>query len=210
MSMRKSESNLDFGTDYEVLSVRQSASIEIIDHSETVEALLSPFQEQIGGDYAGYRGHIYRVLTYAMRFLGNDETHRRAIETALVYHDIGLWTDHDLAYLEPSIRRVIDDNAAKGWGLDPELLRNLIYWHHKVLPFRGEDADVVNAFRKADWVDATGGLIRHGLTRAEVDAVTAAIPEQGFRDTLNRLAGDLAGGNTLKGLSRVLLRVYKW
>jgi hypothetical protein len=79
-----------------------------------------------------------------------------------------------------------------------------------VLPFRGEDADVVNAFREADWVDATGGLIRHGLTRAEIDAVTTAIPEHGFRDTLNPLAGDLAGGNRLRGLGRVLLRVQKW
>jgi hypothetical protein len=205
--LRESQSNLNFGTDYEARPVRQSTSIKIIEHSETVEALLSPFQEQIGGDYAGYRGHVYRVLAYAMYLLGGDETHRRAIETALVYHDIGLGTDHDLAYLEPSIRRVIEDNAANGWGLDPELLRNLINWHHKVLPFLGKNADIVNTFRKADWVDATGGLIRHGLTRAEVDAVTAAIPEHGFRDTFNRPAGELAGGNTLKGLSRVLLRV---
>jgi hypothetical protein len=185
-------------------------TIKIIDQSETVERLLKPFQDQIGADYPGYRGHIYRVLTYAMHFLGGEETHRRAVETALVFHDLGLWTDHDLAYLEPSIHRVLEANEGSSWGLDSELLRNLIYWHHKVLPFRGKDAAVVNAFRKADWIDATGGLIRHGLTRAEIDAVTTAIPEHGFRDTLNRLAGDLAGGNRLKGLSRVLVRVYKW
>ena len=185
-------------------------TIKIIDQSETVEQLLRPFQDQIGADYQGYRGHVYRVLTYAMHLLGGEETHRRAVETALVFHDLGLWTDHDLAYLEPSIRRAQEANEANGWDLDPELLRNLIYWHHKVFPFRGKNADIVNAFRKADWVDASGGVIRHGLTRAEVDAVSAAIPEHGFRDTLNRLAGDLAGGNTLKGLTRVLLRVYKW
>jgi hypothetical protein len=188
----------------------QAKPIRIIDHSETVERLLAPLRETLGADYDGYRGHIYRVLTYAMHFLGADETHRRAIETALVYHDIGMWTDHDLAYLEPSIERALAANAAEGWGLDPDLLRNLIYWHHKVLPYRGKDAEVVNAFRKADWVDASGGLVRHGLDRSQIAAVTAAIPDQGFRRTLQRLAGDLADGRPLKGLGRVLLKVYKW
>ena len=26
----------------------------------------------------------------------------RLVETAMVYRDIGLWTEHELAYLEPS------------------------------------------------------------------------------------------------------------
>lgn len=60
----------------------QTPSIRIIDESETVETLLAPFREQLGIDYDGYRGHIYRVLTYAMHFLGGDVTHRRAVETA--------------------------------------------------------------------------------------------------------------------------------
>ena len=186
------------------------ASIRIIAHCDSVEALLAPFRERIAGDYAGYRGHIYRVLTYAMHFLQGETTHRPAIEAALVYHDIGLWTDRELAYLEPSIRRVIADNAAHGWGLDPDLLARLIHWHHKILPYRGSHSAVVNAVRKADWVDATGGLIRHGLTRAEIAAVTAEIPEHGFHQSLNRLAAELAEGNRLKGLGRVLRHVYKW
>jgi hypothetical protein len=175
-----------------------------------MERLLSPFREQLGIDYEGYRGHIYRVLTYTMHFLGGDEIHRRAVETALVFHDIGMWTDHDLAYLEPSIERALEANTANGWGLDAELLRNIIYWHHKVFPYRGKDAEVVNAFRKADWVDATGGLVRHGLNRSQIAAVTAAIPEHGFRKTLQRLAGDLADGRTLGGLAKVIRKVYKW
>jgi hypothetical protein len=188
----------------------QAKPIRIIDHSETVERLLTPLRETLGADYDGYRGHIYRVLTYAMHFLGGEQTQRRAIETALVYHDLGMWTDHELAYLEPSIERALAANAAEGWGLDPDLLRKLIYWHHKVFPYCGQDAELVNAFRKADWVDASGGLVRHGLDRGQIAAVTAAIPDQGFRRTLQRLAGDLADGRTLRGLGRVLPKVYKW
>eukprot|EP00954_Amorphochlora_amoebiformis_P010267 802499-Amorphochlora_amoeboformis.AAC.1 len=50
------------------------------------------YPDIIGDDYAGYRGHIYRTLSFSLHFLAN-ETHRGAIEAALVYHDIGLWTD---------------------------------------------------------------------------------------------------------------------
>ncbi len=133
-------------------------TIKIIDQSETVEQLLRPFQDQTGADYQGYRGHVYRVLTSAMHLIGGEETHRRAVETALVFHDLGLWTDHNLAYLEPSIRRVLEANEANGWDLDPELLCNLIYWHHKVFPFRGKDADIVNAFSQG----RLGGRQRRG------------------------------------------------
>jgi len=48
----------------------------------------------IGSDYAGYRGHVYRVLSYSLHYLGSniDPTSRNLLELALVYHDIGLWT----------------------------------------------------------------------------------------------------------------------
>lgn len=183
--------------------------IEIVAHSATVEALLAPFWEQLGGDYEGYRGHIYRVLTYTLHFLDGDQSHRREIETALVFHDIGLWTDKALAYLEPSIERALAANAAQGWGIEPSLLRAIIFWHHKAWPYKGPHARVVNAVRRADWIDGTGGMVRMGLPRATIRKVRAAIPDPGFGDTLMRLASDL-GGNRLRGLTRVLLKVYKW
>jgi hypothetical protein len=55
---------------------------------------------------------------------------------ALVYHDIGLWTDSDLAYLEPSCAAA--EAEAKKLGLsesDQSLLRDIIFWHHKVRDF---------------------------------------------------------------------------
>lgn len=183
--------------------------IFIITESPRVEALLAPYREKLGADYVGYRNHILRVLTYALHFLGGNEEHLPLIETALAYHDIGMWSDGELAYLEPSIREAIAANAREGWGYDPALLRVLIAEHHKLRAYRGPNADLVNAVRKADWIDASGGLLRKGLTRAQVAAVTAAIPVAGFPQTLMRLAKDLAGGNRLRGLTRVLTRVYR-
>lgn len=183
--------------------------IQVIDHSDRVERLFAPYRDIIGDDYPAYRGHVYRVITYAMHFLGGDEEARPLVETALAYHDIGLWTENELAYLEPSEEHALADNEKYGWGFDPRLLRDAIHWHHKVFPYRGPNQAIVEAIRKGDWIDATDGKIRKGLTRAQVKAVEDAIPNYGFGGVLQRLAGDL-GGNKLSGNFRVLRHVFKW
>ncbi|MEQ8824844.1 MAG: hypothetical protein RIC14_10765 [Filomicrobium sp.] len=183
--------------------------VKVIDHSDRVEVLFEPYGEIIGQDFAAYRGHVYRVITYAMHFLGNDERHRAMVETAFVYHDIGLWTHKDLAYLGPSEEIALQDNATKGFGLDPVILKAAIHWHHKITPYSGPGANVVNAVRKADWIDATQGLFRKGLSKAQIAYVEAAIPDHGFPHVLQRLAKDY-GGNSLSGNLRVLRHVFKF
>ena len=51
--------------------------------------------------------------------------HEQLVETACVYHDLGLWTDHKLAYLEPSEAVALRDNQRHAGGLDPEALGGL-------------------------------------------------------------------------------------
>lgn len=186
-----------------------AADITIIDQSDRVEALFDPYRDIIGDDLPAYRGHVYRVITFAMHFLDGDEAARPLVETALVYHDIGLWTENALAYLEPSEAHALNDNEKHGWGLDPQLLRDAIHWHHKVFPYRGPNQRIVEAVRKADWIDASDGMIRKGLSKAQVKAVQDAIPNYDFGAVLQRLAGDL-GGNKLAGNLRVLRHVFKW
>ena len=70
-----------------------------------------------------------------MHFLGNAEEHERLVQAAFVYHDIGLWTDRVLAYLDPSEAVAIAENIKLGLVLDPDLLRGAIHWHHKILPY---------------------------------------------------------------------------
>lgn len=185
-------------------------SLRIIENSDTIDRLLAPYHERIGADFEGYRNHLLRVLTYTLHFLDGDETDRFTLETALVFHDIGLWTDNELAYLEPSIAEALRVNKTEGLGVDPELLTLLIHWHHKVFPYKGPHERLVNAFRRGDWVDATGGKIRKGLSKNQIAEAMDRIPEAGFAATLERLAADLSGGNKMKGMGRVLSRVYKW
>ena len=174
-----------------------------------VENLFAPYRAQIGRDFPGYRNHVYRAITYAMHFLSNAPEHERLVETAFVYHDIGLWTDHKLAYLEPSEAVALAANAKHGWGLNPVLLRDAIHWHHKITPFRGPNQNVVEACRKADWIDASKGMLRKGLSKAAVAKVEAAFPNLGFHDTLLRLAKDY-GGSTLVGGVKVTVGIVRW
>ncbi len=185
------------------------SQIEIKHLRPRVEELFARYKDAIGDDYLGYRNHVYRTITYAMHFLDNDPQFEQIVETAFVYHDIGLWTDHELAYLEPSEAVALADNEKFGWGLEPELLRGAIHWHHKITPYKGPFEKVIEACRKADWVDATKGMIRKGLSKEIVAEVEAAFPNHGFHDTLLRIAKDY-GGSTLVGGIKVTRGIVKW
>ncbi len=183
--------------------------IQITLERPRVEELFDPYKSVIGKDFPGYRNHVYRTITYAMHFLDNAAEHEQVVETAFVYHDIGLWTDHELAYLEPSEALAVADNEKYGWGLDPELLCGAIHWHHKIFPYRGPHQNIIEACRKADWIDASKGMVRKGMSKAAIAEVESAFPNLGFHDTLLRLAKDY-GGSTLKGGMKVTRGIVKW
>jgi hypothetical protein len=67
-----------------------------------VEEILECYKDLIGDDFSGYRNHGYRTISYAMHFLDQSIADERLVETAFAYHDIGLWTHKELAYLNPS------------------------------------------------------------------------------------------------------------
>jgi hypothetical protein len=186
--------------------------IKIISHDSTVEKHLTRYQELLGDDYAGYRGHIYRVLTYSLHFLHGSEEKRSVIAAALVFHDLGLWTDHTLAYLEPSVKRAEEYFDSRSWSLeDRQLLKDIIYWHHKLTPYQGpaEAAEVINAVIKADLIDASFGLITKGMPRAHIEKVSQAIPENNFHKTLLEFGPRLHGWNVIRIVTD-LSSILKW
>ena len=174
-----------------------------------IDAILARHADAIGGDLPGYRNHVHRTVTYAMHFLVGDPAVEPVVETALAYHDIGLWTDGALAYLEPSEAVALADNERFGWGLDHEVLRGIIHWHHKILPYRGPHAAVIESCRKADWIVASMGWLRKGMPRRAIRAVEAAFPNEGFHAALVRLAKDL-GGSTIGGGVKVVRGIVTW
>lgn len=183
-------------------------TLDILTHVDRIESLLERHADAIGDDLGPYRGHVYRVLHYARCILDGDESDRATIDVALVHHDIGLWTDREVAYLEPSIARAERDVEELGLDVDLEMLRPIIMWHHKITPYRGPHARVVNAVRRADWCDATKGIVRKGVDRRTVARTVDAIPYDGFHDVLLRIGPELTGGRKLAA-ARKLMRVLK-
>lgn len=172
----------------------------VITSSEIVESELAKFKDVIGEDYAGYRNHVYRTLSYAMRFLGNDQKHRKAIEAALVYHDIALWTANELSYLEPSIKVAKRNLRSILSKKELKLAIECIKHHHKITAYEGPHAAVVNAVRKADWVDASQGLITKGITRDNIAKARERLPYEGFHVTLLGFVPRVRGWNIPLGL----------
>jgi len=164
--------------------------LKIVENNQLVEENLERYREQLGADYTPYRNHILRVLTWSLHFLGElGDKYLTEISIALVYHDLGLWTDRStLAYIEPSIEVASKD--LKGSKFDAkqlELVELIIDNHHKLTAYESGDSErdqVVNAVRKADLIDLSSGLVRKGMPRKYVQDVLERIPVQGFHSTL--------------------------
>lgn len=77
--------------------------------------------------------------------------------------------------------------AKEGLGeLEAEVL-TLINEHHKVFPYVGRHSPNTEAFRKADLVDLSLGMIRFGLPFRLVRSVFTAFPNAGFHRRLGIL-----------------------
>jgi len=183
-------------------------AIKVITHNEVIEKHLSEYRDLIGSDYSGYKNHIYRVLTYSMHFLNNDEKFLEVIGSALVYHDIGIWTDKTLAYLEPSAE-LARRNCPTYTEEELTLQENIIVNHHKMWPFVGENEAIVEAVRKADWIDASMGFFTKGMPRKHIKAVKEALPAAGFYKTLRDVGPRLHGANVPRIISD-LSTIFKW
>mmetsp|Transcript_40315 Transcript_40315/g.89538 ORF Transcript_40315/g.89538 Transcript_40315/m.89538 type:complete len:211 (+) Transcript_40315:107-739(+) len=184
------------------------ATIAVIKESATVEKYLQPYKNVVGTDYEGYRGHCYRVLTYAMHMLHGDEKYRDAIEAALVFHDIALWSAGELDYLDPSwaeAEKVLTEDFDSE---QLQLIKDIIIFHHKVTPFTGPHAEVVEAVRKGDLIDFSLGLVANGVSRNDIAKVDAELPNSGFHLSLLKTFPRLHGFNVPAYLK--IGKVFYW
>lgn len=176
-----------------------SESFSVITDQSELDAHLKSFEESLGNDFDGYRNHCLRVLTYAVHVLkegsGFDasevSTALPLLGAAVAYHDIGLWADGELYYIEVSAERAKEALQDKFSAQQIATIHTIIMEHHKITPWHGEDEDLVNAVRKADWLDATLGFVRHGMPTGNIAMTRRALEEAGFHETLMGMFGRL-------------------
>jgi hypothetical protein len=199
-----------------------------------LDAVLNMHKSEIGQDYESYRNHCLRVLSFAVFHLGGKSNLQPGdldvVAIALAYHDIALWTDGTLNYLEPSVgvmeremkHRILSIEAEEEFHFfasdflsetDIATVREIILQHHKYgewIPEEGNPADarLVNAVRKGDWADATIGIIRYGLPASYLQAAYASIPEAGFHSVLAGMGSRLSPDSFVGQLD--VLQIFKW
>jgi len=160
--------------------------------------------DAFGRDLAAYRNHAHRVFNFACALAPPGPEMERKVAVASYFHDIGIWTDRTFDYLAPSIQRAsayLEAHDLRAWT--PEITA-MIAEHHKVTPARA-DLPLVEAFRKADWIDVSLGLRRFGMSRAFVHEVRHAFPNAGFHRRLVTLTWERTRRHPLSPLP-----MFKW
>lgn len=153
----------------------------------TLDAVLSRHASALGQDFEAYRNHAYRVANLCAWQGPRAPERLEKIAVAAAFHDLGIWTDRTFDYLEPSVRLARAYLVAAGrpdWVPD---VSAAILAHHKLCGYRGQGDGFVEAFRRADWMDVTAGVVTFGVPREVLQSVVAIWPRAGFHGLLLRL-----------------------
>jgi len=153
----------------------------------TIDALLDAHALEIGDDMAGYRNHAHRVANLCLALAGRDDDTVEKVAIAAALHDIGIWTERTFDYLEPSVRAAAAHLARTGRTAWTPEVAAMIEEHHRVRPYRARPEWLVESFRRADWIDVTGGVLAFGVPRRFIRALYARWPDAGFHWKLVRL-----------------------
>jgi len=167
-----------------------------------IDDVLRDHAAALGDDVSGYRNHVYRLVNLCVAIVGRSELEKIAV--AAVFHDLGIWTNRTFDYIPPSAALAHDYLAARacdGWIAEIE---RMIVDHHKITP-TADPYSLVEAFRRADWIDVTRGLRRFGIPRPLVARLYATWPSAGFHWRLVTLTLDRFRSHPLTPLPMVRL-----
>ena len=155
----------------------------------SIEEILGERKSELGGDYLGYRNHVYRMVHFCFALKDLNVEERKKVIIAGCFHDLGIWTDGTFDYLPPSIALAagyLKHKRLEHWI--PEI-EQMIDQHHKIRKLPDTSYPLAEVFRKGDLVDFSLGAVKCGLPRTYIGAVKAQFPNNGFHKRLVRLAG---------------------
>jgi hypothetical protein len=156
---------------------------------ELVDDILDAHAQALGPDLPAYRNHVTRMLHFVFAIAPQLRNKAEPILIAGAFHDLGIWTAGTFDYLGPSSQLAHDYLMAQRLEpLWPEV-ELLIGQHHKLRTYAGPFGESVEAFRRADLVDLSLGLIRCGLSRAFIGAVRGQFPNAHFHARLVAFTG---------------------
>jgi hypothetical protein len=156
--------------------------------SRLLDGLMASWREVLGEDYEAYRNHCCRVFNFCFALAGSRPELEEKIAVAAVFHDLGIWSAATFDYLAPSQELARDYLESLGKTEWQEEIAAMIGEHHKLTPVKKNPLWLVELFRRADWIDISGGLLRFRLSDDFVVEVLDAYPNAGFHKKLLALA----------------------
>lgn len=174
--------------------------MSLITNLPLLDQLLDEHHDAIGKDFTAYRNHCHRMVNFCYLLASPDHEAQAKIQIAAAFHDLAIWTHGTLDYLRPSAglaRAHLSETGQQAWADEVDRMIDL---HHQFRACPAPDDTLVEAFRKADLVDVSLGLVRFGLSAATVREVRAALPNAGFHKRLVQLTLKQLGTNPLKPL----------
>jgi hypothetical protein len=141
-----------------------------------LDEILDPYREGLGTGYWGYRAHCYRMVNWARHVTAPEPYREEKLAIMTVLHDVPFILTGDLDYLGTACGLATEylqgiDRA--DWTEEMHLMINS---HHKTRPYTGPYAPLVEACRKADWIDVTFTKVRFGIPRRCVAEERATFP----------------------------------
>jgi hypothetical protein len=161
----------------------------LITSATTVDETLERHAVALGRDATPYRHHVYRVLNFCVALSSSrDPEALEKMAVAAVFHDLGIWTARTFDYLQPSIALARAHLVSVGRGEWIDEVGTMVLEHHKASRYGEGGASLVEAFRRADWIDVSRGVLTFGVPRPTLGAVFARWPNAGFHRRLLQLA----------------------
>ncbi len=169
--------------------MKEISSVAFPANVDHIDSILDKWKPLIGKDFLGYRNHVVRMTNFCLMLESCDPVQQQKIEVAACFHDIVQWTVGTLDYLTPSVPpalKYLEEHGHDDWA---EEITQMILEHHKVRPVTNAPSSLFELFRKGDLVDFSFGLVKFGLSAADIKAVKDAYPNSGFHKRLLKLAG---------------------
>jgi len=162
--------------------------MDIVETHDIIDSILLEarrrWQPDLEADYLPYRNHVYRVFNFSIRMAGATGEDVEKLAIAAAFHDVGIWLDGTFDYLGPSSGRAAEYLSRIGREEWAESVHEIIDQHHKIRPWCGLEQNLVECFRKADWLDVCLFALPSPLKKAYLAEVLRRFPREGFHRRL--------------------------
>ena len=178
-----------FGLLYSIFAVEPSTTVTPVQSVPYLDMILKENEKYLAQDFIAYRNHCYRVYNIALGLFPKPPPKQvqEIFAIAVAFHDLGIWTDDTIDYLPPSSKLAENWLKKHSRTSDLELVYLLIDNHHKITAYTGKHEELVEIFRKADWIDFTLTIRNFGVERSDIYAYTAPFPNKGFHLALFKM-----------------------